>query len=81
MKIPDITKFPRMIKKHEQQKTYVTAFCEDKEFCQGMQSMAEKYKIPNPCAICTQLVMEKLYRLEQEQEDFFNPARRDEYLS
>ena len=81
MKIPDITKFSRMIKKHEQQKIYVTAFCEDKEFCQGIHAMAEKYNVPSACAVCTQLIMEKLYRFEQEQEDFNSPIHRDEYLS
>ena len=83
MKTPDIKKFKRFMKKNEAHKTYTPTFCEDKEFCQGMHNMATLYKVSNPCSVCTQLVMEKLFQYEeaQEQAELEASTTHDEYLS
>ena len=81
MKIPDITKFSRFVKRKEDKKVYDIAFCEDKEFCQGIQELAKTYQVSNPCSLCTQLVIEKLFRFEEAQEESLKELPHDTYLS
>jgi hypothetical protein len=83
MKIPNINDFKRFITKNKEHKTYVASFCSNKEFCQGIHNMAVQYKVANPCSVCTQFIMEKLFRYEEAQEQMELEAltTHDEYLS
>jgi hypothetical protein len=83
MKTPNVNDFKRFIVKNKKNKTYAASFCSNKEFCQGIHNMAVQYQIQNPCSVCTQLIMEKLFRYEETQEQMELEALtiHDEYLS